>query len=329
MRRREFLGALSGAMAWPLAARAQQPDRMRRIGVLMSLMEHDPGAMGEVSALADGLRILGWTNGGNVEMIYRWPGGDTERARAFAKEVIALHPDVMVARSTPATRALMDETHTIPIVFVQVADPVASGIVDSLARPGGNVTGFTNVEPSVGGKWLALLKDLAPSVTRAAILFNPDTAPYYPEFLKAITTAGHALSINVISAPVKDTAAIDAAVTALAGQPGGGLVVIPDTFVLQYRDQVIALAAKYRLPAIYSTIDYSRSGALLCYGVDTRDLFRRAAAYVDRILKGAKAADLPVQQPVKFDLVVNVKMAKALGINIPQSMLVSADELIE
>ena len=219
MRRRNFITFLGGAAAWPLAARALQPDRMRRIGVLMSLAEHDPGAMGEISALEDGLRILGWTNGGNVEMIYRWPGGDTERAREFAKEVIALRPDVMVARSTPATRALMGETRTIPIVFVQVADPVASGIVDNLARPGGNVTGFTNVEPSVGGKWLELLKDLAPSVTRAAVLFNPDTAPYYPEFLQAITTAGHALSINVISAPVKDPAAINAAVTALAGQP--------------------------------------------------------------------------------------------------------------
>lgn len=329
MKRREFITLLGGASTWPLVARAQQPRRIVRIGVLMSLSDNDPGAKVEASALESGLQILGWTNGANTEIDYRWPGGSVEQSRVFAKEIVALHPDILVARSTPATLALMSETQAIPIVFVQVADPVASGIVANLAKPGGNVTGFTNVEPSLGGKWLELLKEAAPTLRHVAIMFNPATAPYSSGFSDSIATAGRALKVEVTTAPVGNTIEIDTALAALAERPSGGLIVIPDTFVLQHREQVVALATKFNLPAIFSTIDYSRSGGMLCYGVDTRDLFRRAAAYVDKILRGVKPADLPVQQPVKFDLVVNMRTARALGLTIPESFLSRADQVIE
>jgi putative tryptophan/tyrosine transport system substrate-binding protein len=330
MRRREFLSLLGGAAAaWPLTARGQQSDRLRRIAVVMGLAEGDRGGQAEVDALQQGLRDFGWVEGHNIHIDYRWPGGDIERARAFAKEVVALKPDVLVTRSTPATLALKAETSTIPIVFVSIAEPTVSGLVESLGRPGGNITGFTNFEASLGGKLMDLLKQMSPRLKRASFLYNPATAPYAQSYLRSAQAAAAALAVEPLASPVQNDTDIEAAITALAREPGGGLVGIPDTFIQERRDLIITLVGRYGLPAIYANRVWAPSGGLMSYAVDALDLFRRAAAYVDNILKGARPADLPVQQPSKYELVINLKTAAALGLTVPFNLLATADEVIE
>ena len=331
MRRREFLGALGSAAAgWPLAAHAQQLDRVRRIGVLIPFAESDAEAQAQVTAFREGLQQLGWTAGRNVQFEYRWTAGEVGRIRTFAKELVELQPDVILARTTPVTAALLQETRTIPIAFVVVSDPIGEGFVASLARPGGNVTGFTNVEASLGGKWLELLKGIAPRVDRVAVMFNPKTAPggglYY---LRLVEDAAESIAVKVIAAPVQDAAEIERAIDTFTREPNGSLLVLPDVTAAVHRELIIALAARHRLPAVYNNRYYVTSGGLVSYGVDLVDLYRRAAAYVDRILKGAKPSDLPIQAPTKFELVFNLKAAKAIGLTIPVPFLLRADEVIE
>ena len=328
IRRREFITLLGGAAAWPLAARAQQRERMRRIGVLMSLDESDPEQERRLSAFMQALAGLGWTDGRNVRVDLRWGGGDTNRIRASAQELVGLQPEIIVTYATPATIAVQRETRTIPIVFVALFDPVATGIVPRLDRPNGNVTGFANYDASLGGKWLELLSEIAPGLKRAAILFNPDTAPvsaYMPSF----ETAARALKVALIPAPVHDDVEIETAITALGREPGGGLVVIPDIFTNVHRAPIISAAARNNVPAVSWQSEFARDGGLLSYGFDPVDGYRRAATYVDRILRGAKPAELPVQLPTKFEMIVNLKTAKALGLTVPPALLARADEVIE
>jgi putative tryptophan/tyrosine transport system substrate-binding protein len=328
MRRREFITGLGSAAAWPLSAGAQQGDRIRRIGVLMAGDKNDPVFEPRVPAFTQALAELGWTDGRNVRMDVRWADNDTNRMRALAQELIGLQPDVIVTNSTPATIALQRETRTIPVVFVSVSDPVTVGIVARLDRPSGNITGFANYEASVGGKWLELLSEIAPGLKRAAIMFNPDTAPvstYVPSF----ETAARSLKVVPITAPVHSDVEIETAITALGGEPRGGLVVMSDLFTITHRAPIILAAARYNVPAVYVAPEFVREGGLLSYGVDLVDLFRRAASYVDSILRGGKPADLPVQLPTKFEMAVNLKTAKALGLTVPQSILLRADEVIE
>jgi putative ABC transport system substrate-binding protein len=327
MRRREFIAGLGSAAAWPLAARAQQGDRVRRIGVLVPIDENDPEGKRRVSAFTQALADLGWTDGRNMRMDLRWGRGDNNRIRALAQELVGLQPDVILAAGTPATAALRRETRTIPIVFGNVADPVAAGIVARLDRPDGNVTGFANNEASLGGKWLELLSEIAPGLKRAAILFNPDTAPvsaYMPSF----ETAARALKVALIPAPVHDDVEIETAITALGREPGGGLVAL-DLFTLVHRAPIISAAARNNVPAVSIASDFVRDGGLLSYGADLVDIARRAATYVDRILRGEKPGDLPVQLPTKYETILNLKTAKALGLAVPQSILLRADEVIE
>ena len=295
----------------------------------MGLPEGDPGGQAEVAALQQGLSDLGWVAGHTVHIDYRWPGGDVERARAFAKEMVALKPDVLVTRSTPGTLALKAETSTIPIVFVSITEPILSGLVERLGRPGGNITGFTNFEPSLGGKLMELLKEVSPRLKRVTFLYNPDTAPYAQTYLRSGQAAASTLTIEPVAGPVHNDADIEAVIAALAREPGGGLIGIPDSFVQQRRDLVIALVARYQLPAIYANRDWTPRGGLMSYAVDVRDLLQRAAAYIDRILQGAKPGDLPVQSPTKFEFVINLKTAKALRLDIPAAVLAIADEVIE
>jgi putative ABC transport system substrate-binding protein len=329
MNRREFIAALGGAVvAWPVLARAQQGDRVRRIGVLMAFDENDPVAKPRVSAFTQALADLGWTDGRNVRMDLRWAGGDINRMRALAQELVGLQPDIILANSTAATAALQRETRTIPIVFLIAGDPVASSTVPRLDRPGGNVTGFATNEASLGGKWLELLSEIAPGLKRAAIIFNPDTAPvsaYVPSF----ETAARSFKVAPITAPVHGDVEIETAINALGGEPGGGLVVMPDVFTQVHRASIISAAARNNVPAVAFFSEFARDGGLLSYGVDAVDLFRRAANYVDRILRGAKPAELPVQLPTKFEMVLNVKTAKALGLAVPPSILLRASEVIE
>jgi putative tryptophan/tyrosine transport system substrate-binding protein len=322
-----FSGAFGAVATVPFAARAQQGDRVRRIGVLMAGNENDPAYNSRVSAFTQAFADLGWTDG-NVRMDLRWGGDDINRIRALAQELVGLHFDIILTGSTPATVALQRETRTIPIVFASVSDPVASGIVARLDRPGGNITGSVNMEASLGGKWLELLAEIAPGLKRAAIMFNPDTAPasvYMPSF----ETAARSLKVVPIIAPVHSDVDIETAIIALGREPGGGLVVMPDIFMVAHRAPIILATARNNVPTVYWLSDYARDGGLLSYGVDQVDLFRRAASYVDRILRGAKPAELPVQLPTKFEMVVNLKTAKSLGLTVPQSILLSADEVIE
>jgi putative ABC transport system substrate-binding protein len=328
MKPREFIAGLGGAAVWPLAAPAQQPERMRRIGVLTSRDENDPAPKTYVSAFTQALADLGWTDGRNVRMDFRWAGGDINRIRAFAQELVGLKADIIVTSSTPVTTAVQRETRTIPIVFASVTDPLAIGLVARLDRPGGNITGFPTFEASLGGKWLELLSEIAPGLKRAAIMFNPDTAPvsaYMPSF----EAAARLLKVVLIIAPVHSDAEIETAIIALGREPGGGLVVMPDVFTIAHRVPIISAAARNNVPAVYSLSPFARDGGLLSYVVDPVDLYRRAATYVDRILRGEKAGDLPVQFPVKFEMAVNLKTAKALGLTVPPSMLLRADEVIE
>jgi putative ABC transport system substrate-binding protein len=331
MRRREFITLLGGAAAaWPLAARAQQGERMRRIGVLMEPPEDDPEGKAHLSGFTQALGELGWTDGRNLRMDVRWAAGSFERTRMFAKELVDLQPDVILARGTPATAAFQRETRTIPIVFVAVGDPVGSGFVASLPRPGGNITGFGDAEQAISGKWLGLLTEIAPGIKRVAIMFNPDVAPGGGSyFMPSVQAAARSLKVEPIAAPVHSDAEIESVMTSLGREPGGGLVVIPDGFVLVHRAPIILLAARINVPAVYWDNVFARDGGLLGYGPDRVDLFRRSASYVDRILRGAKPSDLPVQLPVKFEMTLNVKTAKALGLTVPPTLLATADELIE
>jgi putative tryptophan/tyrosine transport system substrate-binding protein len=331
MQRREFITLLGGAaVAWPITARAQQPDRMRRLGLLMGYAENDPLSQPWITAFLQGLSELGWSDSRNLHIDYRWAGADVERIKQFAKELAALKPDVILANSTPVTAVLQRETTDIPIVFVIVSDPVGAGFVASLARPGGNITGFINFEESMGGKWLELLKEIAPAVKRAAIMFNPDTAPggggY---FLHSFDAAGAALGVKLSVASVRSLSEIEKVIGDLAREPDGGLVLTPDIFLLVNRKQVMTLAERHKLPVVYWLGVYAKEGGLLGYGPDNRDLFRRSASYVDRILKGEKPSNLPVQVPTKFELVINLKTAKALGLNVSLSLQQRADEVIE
>ena len=328
--RRKFIAALGGtAFVWPFAARAQQPERMRRIGVLMTPAENDPDARSGVEAFRQGLHELGWSEGRNLQIDFRWGGGDVGRIKVFAKELINLLPDVIVGHSTPSVVALRQETRSIPIVFLTVTDPVGQGFVASLAHPGGNITGFQVFEFSLGTKWMETLKQIAPSLRRVATIFNPETAPYYPLYLRTIEKAASSFAVELIAVEVHDDAEIEQAVSTLAREPGGGLIVFPDTFNAVHRRTIIALVERYRLPAIYYFRYFATEGGLISYGPDEIDLFRRTATYVDLILKGAKPSDLPVQQPTKFELVINLKTAKALGLTVPLSLQASADEVIE
>jgi putative tryptophan/tyrosine transport system substrate-binding protein len=328
MRRREFIAGLGSAVAWPVVARAQQGDRVRRIGVLMGLDANDPLAKTYVSAFIQALAGLDWTDGRNVWMEIRWAGGDTNRIRAFAQELVGLQPDIILSHATPATVAVQRETRTIPIVFASVGDPVASGIVAQLDRPSGNITGFATWEATLGGKWLELLSEIAPGLKRAAIMFNPDTAPV-SAFMPSLETAALSLKVALISAPIHSDGEIETAIIALGREPGGGLVVISDVFVITHRAPIILAAAQNNIPAVYHLSDFARDGGLLSYGPDRVELFRRAASYVDRILRGEKPGDLPVQFPTKLEMAVNLKTAKALGLAVPQSILLRANEVIE
>jgi putative tryptophan/tyrosine transport system substrate-binding protein len=328
MRRREFIAGLGGAAAWPLAARAQQGDRVRRIGVLMSGDENDPLYKPRVSAFTQALADLGWTDGRNVRMELRWAGDDTNQIRALAKELVRLQPDIIMTQGTPATAAVQRETRTIPIVFANVTDPVANGIVARLDRPGGNITGFANFEAALGGKWLELLSEIAPGLKRAAIMFNPDTAPV-SAFMPSLEMAARSLKVEPIIRPVHSDVEIETTIMALGREPGGGLVDLPDGFTVTHRAPIILAAARNNIPAVYPLSVFARDGGLLSYGHDQVDLSRRAVSYVDRILRGAKPAELPVQLPTKYEMVVNLKTAKALGLTVPQSILLSADEVFE
>jgi putative ABC transport system substrate-binding protein len=325
--RRKFVVALAGAAAWPLAARAQQGERVRRIGVLMPLDENDPEEKTFVSALTQALADLGWADGRNVRMEFRWGGVDLNRLRALAQELVGLRPDIIVTNSTPPTAAVQRETQTIPIVFASLGDPVASGIVPRLNQPGGNITGFAIFEPTLGGKWLELLSEITPGLKRAAIMFNPDTAPGY--FMPSVETAARSLKVVPIITPVHSDVEIETAIIALGREPGGGLVVMPDNFAQVHRASIVSAAARNSVPAVYSNAVFARGGGLLSYGIDQVDTWRRAASYVDRILRGAKPGDLPVQFPTKYELFLNLKTAKALGLAVPPSILLRADEVIE
>jgi putative tryptophan/tyrosine transport system substrate-binding protein len=327
MKRREFIAGLGGAAMWPVMARAQQGDRVRRIGVLTAGDENDLRAKRNISAFTQALANLGWTDR-NVGMDIRWGSGDASRMRALAHELVGLKPDIIATNTTPATVAVHRETRTIPIVFVNVLDPVVSGIVAALNQPGGNITGFAIWEVSMGGKWLGLLSEIVPGLKRAAIMFNPDTAPV-SVFMPSFEAAARSLKVMLNTAPAHDDGEIETAVIALGREPGGGLFVMPDSFTFGHRVPIILAAARNNVPAVYPVSDYAKDGGLLSYGPDLVDAWRRAATYVDRILRGAKPGDLPVQFPTKYEMVVNLKTAKALGLAVPPSILLRADEVIE
>ena len=330
MRRREFITLVGGASAWPLAARAQQRERMRRVGVLMGWSESDPQFRSWIDTFVEGLAQLGWADGRNVQINVRWASGDVVRMRTFAKELVELQPDVILGGTTPVTAALQRETRTIPIVFVVVADPVGAGFVAGLPHPGGNITGFLNAEAAIGGKWLEMLKEIAPHVTRVAIMFNPDTAPLGGAyFLGSFEAAARSLAVEPITARVRSDAEIEAVITSLGGTQGG-LVIMTDSFMGVHRGTVISLATRTKVPVIGADLpSFAREGGLLSYGANLRDIFRRAAPYVDRILHGAKPGDLPVQAPVKYEMAINLKTANALGLTVPPTLLALADEVIE
>jgi ABC-type uncharacterized transport system substrate-binding protein len=328
-KRREVITLLGGAAAaWPLAARAQQGGGMRRIGVLMSLAEDDPDTKARLAGFLREIERLGWSQGRNLRIDYRFASGGAPQR--LAKELIALQPDVILAQATPVVAALQQETRAIPIVFVHVTDPVGAGFVASLALPGGNLTGTQLFEASITGKWLAMLKEIAPRLARAAIVINPRTGPPYDYFLREAQKAASSLAIEVVLTVIGNTTAhIERPIEAFAAVPNGGLVFPPDSNTTVHRDRLIALAARHRLPAVYTDRLFVKAGGLICYSTDRVDQFRLAASYVDRILRGAKPADLPVQVPTKYETVINLKTARALGLTVPSGLLVSADEVIE
>ena len=331
MRRRDFISLLGGAaVAWPIAARAQQPERVRRIGVLMGYPENDLEGTAFFAAFREGLDRLGWVEDRNTRFDTRWATADDAEARQrFAKELIALQPDLILSNNTPTTAALLQQTRAIPIVFATVSDPVGSGFVTSLARPGGNVTGFQTAVGSLAGKWLELLKEIAPSVSRVAFLFSRATASYAEAYLNPFKAAAASLAVEAIAAPVRDISELESVVAAQARAPSGGLIVMPDSFTDVHRAEITSLAARYSLPTVYPRRIFAELGGLLSYGVDQFDNYRRAASYVDRILKGERPSELPVQAPIKFELVINLKAAKALGLDVPVHLQQRADEVIE
>jgi putative ABC transport system substrate-binding protein len=330
MKRREFITLLGGAAAaWPLAARAQQGERMRRIGVLMAVAESDPDVHLGVDAFQQVLNQHGWSQGRNLRIDYRWGAGDASRIEALAKELVDLQPDVLIGHSTPSAAGLLRKTRTIPIVFLTVTDPLGQGLVASLAHPGGNITGFSVFEFSLGTKWLEALKQIAPSIRRVTVIFNPETAPYYALYLQSIAAAAPSLALEPIIAQVRSGVEIESVIRTFGGEPNGGLLVLPDSHNIVHRKLIIELAAHYRLPAIYYFRYFAVDGGLISYGPDELDLFRRTADYADRILKGANPGDLPVQQPTKFELIINLKTAKALGLDVSLSLQQRADEVIE
>src|SRR5262245_2577796 len=323
MTRREFITLLGGAAVWPLAVRARQADRMRRIGVLMGTADSDPDQRALVSVFTRAVEELGWRENANIDIEYRWAAGDLDRLRAHAAELARLDPDAIFAQGTPATTALRNAAPKTPLVFVMVTDPVNTGLVSSLAYPGGNITGFTNYEFSMGGKWLEILREAAPGVARVAVVFNPDN-PALPGQVRSIEAAGPTLGVQVIARPARNAEELKKAIGASASEANSGLLFPVDFLTLAHRELIIGLAARYRLPTGYSVRVFATSGGLFSYGIDPADQFRQGASYVDRILKGAKAADLPVQGPTKFELVINLKTAKALGLTVPPALLARA-----
>jgi len=329
MRRREFISLLGGVAAWPLAARAQQAQRMRRIGVLIGFAETDLDVKSWFAAFRDALAKLGWTEGSNFRIELRWAGDDLDKMKTFAKELVELRPDAILSVTTPVTDILVRETQTIPIVIVTVADPISSGFVTNLGRPGGNVTGFALYEPSMGGKWLELLRRIAPGVARVALLFNPTTSVPIKFYMASIQAAASSFTIQASTAPVHAQDEIEGVIAALAGNPGAGLIVMPDLFNTINRDLIIAVAARFRVPAIYFFRSFADSGGLISYGPDFAEQYPRAADYIDRILKGEKPGDLPIQMPIKVPLIINQRTANALGLHVPLGLLNAADEIIE
>jgi ABC-type uncharacterized transport system substrate-binding protein len=331
MMRREFITLLGGAMAaWPLAARGQQGGGMRRIGVLMAYPESDPEGQALVAAFREGLRKLGWADSHNIRIDARWATPDVELMQRSARDLITLQPHLILTQNTPTTASVLQQTRSIPIIFATVSDPIGSGFVASLAQPGGNVTGFIDMEASIAGKWLDLLKEIAPRVSRVAFVFNPPTAPGGGSyFFGPFKAAGAYFGVEVITSPVHNASELEAVIATQAREPNGGLIVMPDAFLNVHRAEVTSLAARYRLPAIYPRRFYTELGGLLSYGNDQFDNYRRAATYADRILRGTKPSELPVQIPFKFDLVINLKTAKALGLDVPFLLQQRADEVIE
>jgi putative ABC transport system substrate-binding protein len=328
VRRRRFISVLVAAVAWPLAGHAQQPERMRRVGALIGFAENDPFAQRSVTAFTDALGRFEWVEGKNIRIDYRFAAGDPNLYRSYAKELVGMMPDAILAGPGTAVAALREQTHTIPIVFVLTPDPVGQGFVQSLARPGGNITGFSSFDAPMMGKWLQFLKDVAPGVTRIAVIFNPDNWPFPLSPNPAIEAAALSLGMTVTLAPVHDDAGIEEAIASQAREPGGGLICLPDSFNTTHRDVIIAAATRHRLPLI-GTREFPRAGGLMSYSFDPVDVYAQAASYIDRILKGASPAELPVQQPTKYSLIINLKTAKALGLTIPTGVLDIADEVIE
>ena len=328
MRRREFIGLVGGAAAWPVAARAQQPERMRRIGILLPATADDAGMQARIAAFHQGLEQSGWTIGRNVRIDTRWATTDAGEIRRHAAELAALAPDVILAHAATTVGPLLQATRTVPVVFPAVVDPVGAGFVDSLARPGGNATGFMNYEYSLAGKWLELLKQIAPGLTRVAVLRNAASASGPGQFA-AIQAVAPTLSVEVNPVNVRDAGEVERAVAAFARAPNGGLIVTASPLAQRHRDLIVVLAARHKLPAVYFERLFVAAGGLLSYGPDQIDMYRRAAGYVDRILKGEKPAELPVQAPTKYELAINLKTAKTLGLAVPQTLLAGADEVIE
>jgi putative tryptophan/tyrosine transport system substrate-binding protein len=330
MRRREFVTLIGGTLAaWPRLTFAQQPsDRVRRIGVLMPYTRDNPEDQQRVAAFQDTLKQFGWIEGRNIQIDYRWYAGDADRARSAAKELLELKPELVVVGATPGLVALRQETRTIPLIFVGVTDPVGLGLIESLARPGGNATGFTFFEFSVGTKLLESLWQIAPQATRIALMYTPDS-PVYRQYLNAIDAIAPSTAITLIKTPVRNDAEIEAAIEAVGREPNSALMVVPEPFFPVHRKLIVALAARYNLPAVYAFRSFTDDGGLMSYSVDVIDLYRRAGGYADRLLRGGVAAEMPVQQPTKYELVINLKTAKALGLEVPASLLARADDVIE
>jgi putative tryptophan/tyrosine transport system substrate-binding protein len=329
VRRRDFITVFGGAAAWPLAGYAQRPQLMHRLGVLMPFPENDPTTQTYLTAFAQALGRFGWVEGKDMQIDYRFAAGDPTLFNTYAAELVDLSPDVILAGGSPAVADLRQQTRTIPIVFVLVVDPVGLGFVQSLARPGGNITGFSEYDAELMGKWLQLLKEIAPSVARVAVIFNPDTAPFAPLFNRAVEASAPSVGVTATLAPVHDDRGIEKAIASQADGPGGALITLPESFSITHRNVIIAAAARYSLPLIGGIEVFPKAGALLSYWFDQVAMFAQAASYVDRILKGANPADLPVQNPTKFSLIINLKTAKAIGLTVPLSLLQLADEVIE
>jgi putative tryptophan/tyrosine transport system substrate-binding protein len=330
MRRRDFIKGVAGsATAWPLSARAEQPGRMRRVGVLVGLAEDDPETKSRVRAFRLGLRDADWVEGRNLRIDYRFSASDPARAKQYATELVSLAPDVIVGNTTHVITALRQVTSIIPIVFAVVNDPMGQGFVSSLAHPGGNVTGFSFIEFQIVGKWIGMLKDVSPDLSRVALMFNPDTSPFYDVYLRSFERTPRSITVDVSAAPVRDEAEIEQVIAKLGQEPGSGLIAAPDSFIVVHRDAILRSAKAHRVLVVSAYKQFVLEGYVMSYGPDTADIFWRAASYVDRILRGEKAADLPVQSPIKFELFVNMTAVKALGFTVPESFLQLADEVIE